>query len=302
LNPTYVVNMTAGRGRTRQTWPQLARLVGSSADVRFTEGPGHATELAAAAAAAGAECVVAVGGDGTAAEVATGLIGTEVPMAIVPTGAGCDIARGIGLPNDPQESLRRLLQGALSVRPLDVGMVNDRVFLTVAGVGFDAEVAAEDARTRRPGMGGTWPYLLAILRVLARYRPTPLLLRLDGVELSGRFLLVALCNTQFYAGGMRIAPYAVPDDGLLDVVAVGDLTVLETLTTLPRVYSAGHTHDPKIRFERAAQVEVESPDSLVVHAGGEIVGTTPIRASVRPGAISVFGGTPPAVMARRRVG
>jgi diacylglycerol kinase (ATP) len=288
VKTTFIVNMTAGRGRTRLLWPELRRLLADEAQVHLTRAPGHATELARAAVAEGAECVAAVGGDGTAAEVAAGLLHGDVPMAVIPTGAGCDIARALGLPSEPRRCLKALLDGDLSLRRMDVGSINRRLYLTVAGVGFDAEVAAEDARTRRPGMNGTWPYLLAIAKVLLRYRPTPLLLRLDDGEQRGRYLLVAICNTRYYAGGMCIAPDADAEDGLFDVVAVGDLSVWETLVTLPQVYRGTHRHHPKINFYRSSTVEVEAPDVLVTHAGGEIVGTTPVHASILPKALPVM--------------
>jgi diacylglycerol kinase (ATP) len=284
----FIVNPTAGRGRTARLWPALAELLPADAEVVFTERPGHAEALARAAVGEGRPYVAAVGGDGTAAEVAAGLAGTAVPMAVVPTGAGCDIARGLGLSGDPRLALESLLDGELAVADLDAGRMDGTLFLTVAGVGFDAEVAAEDARTRRPGVTGTWPYLLAIFKVLARYRPTPLLLRLDGQEIGGRFLLVAVCNTQHYAGGMWIAPTADPQDGLLDVVAVGDLTVPETLRLLPKVYSGRHRGHPKIAFYRARTIEIESPEPIAAHRGGELAQGTPIRIEVVPSALRVL--------------
>lgn len=288
VNLWVVVNPTAGRGRTARIWPELRQLLPAGSTVILTKAPGHASEVAAEAARQGADVVLSVGGDGTAAEVATGLLGTGVPMAVIPTGAGCDIVRALGLPNNPRMVLERFLAGRLHVAAIDVGLINGRLFLTVAGVGFDAEVAQEDARTRRPGVHGTWPYLLAILRVLFRYRPTPLSLRIDDTEQCGRYLMVAICNTQHYAGGMRIAPTASPNDGLLDVVTVGDLSLLETLAALPRVYQGTHRTHPDIHFYRGRKVTIEAPEPLVAHAGGEIVGTTPLTVEVRPVALHLY--------------
>ncbi len=297
MSCTYIVNLTAGRGLTARLWPELAQGVKDGDRIEVTARPGHATELARSAASQGASRVVAVGGDGTVAEVAKGLIGTGVQLGHVPTGAGCDLARALGLPKKPAEAMAAL--DRLEPVALDVGTVGEAVFLTVSGVGFDAVVAAEDARTRANGMTGTLPYLLATFKVLRTYRPKLVRLTLDGkAEPEMRALLVAVANSQYYAGGMRIAPYAETQDGLFDVVVVGDLSVADTLATLPRVFSGAHRHHPKVRFYQARQVDVEAPEPLAAHLGGEPAGTTPISFRILPRALTVLSGQAPAPMAR----
>lgn len=290
MSVTYIVNLTAGRGLTERMWPTLARSVAKDDRIELTQRSGHATELARAAVASGARRVVAVGGDGTVAEVAKGMLGSSVQLGHVPTGAGCDLARALGLPKSPADAMAALDQ----LRPavLDVGMAGDEVFLTVSGVGFDAVVAAEDARTRAAGMTGTLPYLLATFKVLRTYRPRLVRLTLDGKELEAqRALLVAVANSQYYAGGMRIAPYARTDDGLLDVVVVGDLSVVDTLLTLPKVFSGAHRRHPKVSFHQAKEVMVDAPTPLSAHLGGEPAGTTPLTFRLLPQALTVLSGT-----------
>ncbi|MHB1842415.1 MAG: diacylglycerol/lipid kinase family protein [Sulfobacillus sp.] len=297
MSVTYIVNLTAGRGLTQRLWPVLSRSVGKDDHVAVTQRPGHATELARAAVAAGASRVVAVGGDGTVAEVAKGLLRTDVQLGHVPTGAGCDLARALGLPKVPADAMAALDQ--LRPTALDVGMAGDEAFLTVSGVGFDAVVAAEDARTRATGMTGTLPYLLATFKVLRTYRPRLVRLTLDGQEVAEqRALLVAVANSQYYAGGMRIAPYALTGDGLLDVVVVGDLSVADTLLTLPKVFSGAHRSHPKVSFYQAKEVIVEAPEPLSAHLGGEPAGTTPVTFRVLPQALTVLSGVQAAPMDR----
>ena len=290
MSVTYIVNLTAGRGLTERVWPTLARSVAKDDRILVTERSGHATDLARAAVTSGASTVVAVGGDGTVAEVARGLLGSSAVMGHVPTGAGCDLARALGLPRSPAAAMAALDQ----LRPtvLDVGLAGDEVFLTVSGVGFDAVVAAEDSRTRATGMTGTLPYLLATFKVLRTYRPRLVKLTLDGKELpTQRALLVAVANSQYYAGGMRIAPYARLDDGLLDVVVVGDLSVPDTLLTLPKVFSGAHRTHSKVRFYQAKEVVVDAPTLLAAHLGGEPAGTTPLTFRLMPRALTVLSGT-----------
>lgn len=298
MTTVYIVNPVAGRGLTRDLWPKLQAGVAGGGEVRYTERPGHATELAQDAVRQGADLVVAVGGDGTATEVALGLRGTQAVMGHVPTGAGCDLRTSLGLPKRPEEALKALGSGSLTIQTIDVGLSGNRGFLTVSGVGFDAEVAAEDARARTTGLRGSLPYLKAIMKVLVSYRPTPIRLIIDEQEaLEGRALLVAVANCQYYGGGMRIAPYASPTDGLLDVVVAGDFSVPGTLGILPKVFSGKHRTHPKVAFFTGSRVRIESDPPLASHLNGDPAGLTPIEFSVDPGALRVLAGDIPGPMA-----
>lgn len=301
MTSVFIVNPIAGRGLTKGIWPKLERALPKESEIRWTEGPGHATVLARELARAGAERVIAVGGDGTATEVAMGLRGTGAVMGHVATGAGCDFAKSIGLPSGPEKALAALDH----LRPIrmDVGISGDSGFLTVSGVGFDARVAEEDQRARTRGMRGTLPYLLAILKVLAGYRPSPVRVVLDGEHIvDGKALLVGVANCQYYAGGMRIAPYAVPTDGLLDVVVIGDLSVPGTLALLPKVFKAGHVTHPKVHFYRAKSVRIESDPPLKSHLNGELSHETPVDFSLDPLSLNMLVGTVPEPLEGRGAG
>lgn len=286
----FIANPIAGRGRTRRVLGRLkeevARL-GPGAELVLTQAPGDATRLADDGVAAGFEQIVAVGGDGTAIEVATALFGQDVPMAVVPTGAGCDIVRGVGIPPDPLKALSLLADGLTPVWT-DAGLCGDEVFLTVAGVGFDAEVAAEDRRSRIFGLTGTVPYVIAVMKVLARYRPTPMTLSMDGQMMSGKYLMVAVANGPCYAGGMHIAPQAQMDDGLFDVVTIGDLGRVETLRVFPSVYSGAHLKHPKVSVYRAREVSVEASPARTSHLGGEVGPQTPVTLRILPRAFRML--------------
>jgi len=292
VKTAFIVNPAAGRGLTKQVWPRLRASIPADDQVLMTEGPHHATTLARDMVAAGAERVVAVGGDGTATEVALGLRGSDVTMGHVPTGAGCDFAKSIGLPVRPEAAIAAL--DSLTPLRMDLGISGADAFLTVSGVGFDAQVAAEDRRVRRNGMRGSLPYVIAILKVLTSYRPSPVKLSLDaGRTVEGKALLVAVANCQYYAGGMRIAPYARPDDGWLDVVVVGDLSVPGTLALLPKVFRANHRFHPQVNFYRARTVRIESDPPLKSHLNGEVGPDTPVEFSLDPKSLTVLTGRVP---------
>ena len=299
MKTLFVVNYIAGRGRTQRQWPPfwpelLKRYPDLGLEMTVTAAPRDGTRIARDAVAAGYERIVAVGGDGTLTEVADGIrdAAGRTSLAFVPTGAGCDFRRTAGIPADLAQAVDLALSG--SPRPADLGTVGGDTFLNVAGVGFDAEVAAEDNRLRsRYSSTGTIPYVRAVLRVLWRYRAREMRIVADGATFEGRFLLVAVGNAQYYGGGMRIVPSARLDDGMLDVLLAGDYSVAETLALLPRVYSGGHLSSPKIRVVRCRTLSIEAHPAASVHRDGELDGDTPVAFGIVPGALSfVYGPTP----------
>lgn len=304
MKTLFIVNYIAGRGRTQRVWPQMwpelqQRYPDQELEMAVTAAPRDATRIAQEAVANGYERLIAVGGDGTLTEVADGVrhASGRTSLAFVPTGAGCDFRRTAGIPADIAAAAELALHGVAS--PADLGTAGGSTFLNVAGVGFDAEVAAEDHRLRsRYSSTGTVPYVRAVLRVLWRYRAREMRLVADGTPYEGRFLLVAVGNAQYYGGGMRIVPSACLDDGMLDVLIAGDYSVPETLALLPRVYSGGHLSSKKIQVVRCRSLSIEATPSAAVHRDGELAGTTPVEFGVVAGALNFVYGPSPATPAR----
>lgn len=218
---TFIVNPTAGSGYAlRQEEPIRLGLDAQGIAYRMlrTERPGHATELATAAAREPV-CtgVVAVGGDGTAYEVACGLMGTRVPLGIIPAGTGNDFIKAVGIPRKPMEALAFLLSHM--PRPVDVGSVNDRLFLNVCGTGFDVTVLEQTLSAKRY-CRGLLPYLIGLVRGIFHYKPVHVRLTVDGEEQVRDVLICSVANGRYIGGGIPICPDAKPDDGLLDLVTV----------------------------------------------------------------------------------
>jgi YegS/Rv2252/BmrU family lipid kinase len=246
--------------------------------------------LAAEAARARVPLVVAVGGDGTLNEVVNGLLPLreEYPVTVgaVMTGRGRDACRNLGLARDPLRAARRLVEGRVVAR--DVGLARwpggRRFFLGWAGAGFDA-VVAERAGAR----GGRLVYLRAVLTSLYDYRPVELAVRLGDVDAwAGPAASMVVCNGGSFGGGMRIAPTARPDDGLLDVVLLGALGRAELARWLPTVYWGGHLANPKIRTWRAVQVGIVTATPIPVQLDGELGARTPLDVSIHPGALHLL--------------
>ena len=186
--------------------------------MRLTEGPGHALELARAAVAARAALVCAWGGDGTVNEVARALAGSGTALGIVPAGSGNGLARELGIPWDPAAALDVAL--GRRERVIDVGDIEGRLFVNLAGIGLDAAGRRAVQRPARPAGGGSGPYVAIGAREILRYRAREYTIRVGAETWQERALVIICANARQYGGGAVVAPTARPDDGQLDVVTV----------------------------------------------------------------------------------
>jgi diacylglycerol kinase (ATP) len=292
-----IVNPVAGKGGGREVWRGLRAAV---AEVRGyecveTEDVGHARELARRAAASGYERVIAVGGDGTVFEVANGLAKTPTALAIIPVGTANDTAANLGVPRDAVVAARLAVRGMDT--PIDLGEIHqarsNTYFVGVAGFGFDAEVAwrVNHANVHwARSLGGTGPYLSAVLQCLLQYRSSRIRISIDERVVDRRMFLVAIANTPSYGGGMRIAPEAVPYDGLLDVCLVADVRRLDVLRLLPRMYSGAHVSHRAVQVVRCRELSADADQRVRCHADGEPVGELPVRFGIAPGGLRCVTG------------
>jgi YegS/Rv2252/BmrU family lipid kinase len=264
-----------------------AETLGLSGDVLLSERPGQMRELAAAAAAEH-DLLVVVGGDGTLNEVVNGVAGTGAELAVLPAGTGQDFGRTHGIPGRFDEAVQVALGG--TTRTVDLGRARlaggDRYFANVGSVGMSGAVA-ERANSMSKALGGRLTFYYALAREFLTWRNTEVAVSFDGGERRGRMHDVIVANGQWHAGGMRLAPGAEPDDGLFDVVLVGDVTKLDFVTTSPKLYSGRHVHHPRIDVVRAAALSVTADEPLPVELDGEPVGTTDARFEIVPRALRV---------------
>jgi diacylglycerol kinase (ATP) len=285
-----IYNPAAGGGRARQLVDRLAPHLAEVEDLEVlaTRERGHATELARAVAAKPGMVVISVGGDGTHHEVVNGLLPEgAAEVAIIPAGSGNDFAGSLGIPGDPVQALDTAVHGVS--RPVDVGLAeaaNGRhYFLTVAGAGFDAEVAGL-LNSRPKGRGsGKLLYLRGILETLMVYRSDALTVTLGGRKETRPTLLIAAGNAPRYAGGIRICPDASLHDGQFQVVWVRGMPRLKVLTVLAQAYSGSHVKNPAVETFTVDALTIEGPSRLFVHADGEILGHLPITLRMVPGAL-----------------
>jgi diacylglycerol kinase (ATP) len=260
--------------------------------VLFSERPEHLRELARHAAEEGASLVVAVGGDGTVNEVASGIAGLpRVELAVIPRGTGVDFVRTFGIPAKLEAAVEVALRGR--TRELDGGRVGYRAwsgeaaeawFFNAAGVGMSGAVAKRTNESSK-ALGGQVSYLWSTLAVFARWRNTEVRVQVDGESRRGRMHEVVVANGRFLGGGMMICPEASPDDGLFDVLLIGDITKRDLVLTLPKIYRGTHLPHPKAELLRGTTVTVDSDEPLPVQLDGEQPGTTPVRFELVPRAL-----------------
>ncbi|MEO3810165.1 YegS/Rv2252/BmrU family lipid kinase [Sphaerisporangium sp. B11E5] len=283
-----LVNPAARGGRTlRMLDPVVRRLREGELPVSVIMGttPEDALERACTAVAEGPEALVAFGGDGLVHLAVQAVAGTDVPLGIIPAGTGNDIADALGIPKrDPLAAAGIVVAGA--TRVVDAARVGgEEWFAGVMACGFDSRVNERaNQMTRPPGMA---KYLLAMAQELRSFRALPFRITVDGEVVERDAMLVAVANTRSYGAGMRVCPHARPDDGLLDVTVVGDMSTPAFLRIFPRVYRGGHLGHPGIVTMRGKEITLEAR-GVVAYADGERIGSLPLTCAVHPGALRVL--------------
>jgi YegS/Rv2252/BmrU family lipid kinase len=246
------------------------RKQGWAVDVARTERPGHAQELAAAAARQGARHVIAVGGDGTVHEVANGLLEADgdTALGVVPLGSGNDFAKLVGTyGHDPARAVARLVTARS--RRFDAGRVLGEWFVNSVGFGFGPAVV--QMRNRMPRLRGFLSYLIPVVKTFFRFKPQLFDLAAPGFRERGFMMMVEVCNGTTAGGSYRVAPDADPGDGKMDVCIIRRVSLPRFLLAIPRVITGTHVSMPEVAIIKTAKLVVRSPERpLVVHVDGEL--------------------------------
>lgn len=286
------VNPISGKGRGRRLGSQVAALLQAQGHDLLDLTGGTAAEgfdRALTAVASGIDALVVVGGDGMVNLGVNAVAGTGVPLGIVPAGTGNDIAVSLGLPVLDARAAAAVIEAG-AVRRIDAvrrteGEGHPRWYAGVLCGGFDAVVNERANSWAWPR--GRMRYNLAIARELPVFRPLKYELELDGEHWVTEAMLVAVGNGTSYGGGMHITPDASYDDGLLDVLVVGPLSIPRLLTVFPKVFSGQHTSHPAVTVRRARTVRL-SAAGVVAYADGERFGELPLEIEVVPAAVGVL--------------
>jgi YegS/Rv2252/BmrU family lipid kinase len=251
----------------------------------LSEFPGH---LAQAARESEGSLLVVVGGDGTVNEVVNGAAETGAEIAVLPCGTGQDFGRTHGIPSSFEDAVRVALGG--ETRTIDLGKVEveggtSRFFANVGSAGMSGAVARR-ANAMSKALGGRATFFYALTREFLAWQNTQVVVGLDGdVRREGALHDVIVANGRYHGGGMKLAPEAGQDDGLFDIVLIGDVTKLDFLTTAPKLYSGRYLSHPKVELLRSSAATIDAAEPLPLEVDGEPIGTTPARFEIVPSAL-----------------
>ena len=222
-----------------------------------------------------------------------GIARRDVELATIPIGTGMDFVRTYGIPTAFDDAVAVARDGR--PRTIDAGLVRyrtwggedaERWFANVGSVGMSGAVA-QRANGMSKALGGKATFFYALTRVFLEWENTEVTVRLDDAERRGRMHDVIVANGVWHGGGMMLAPGAQPDDGLFEVVLIGDVGKVDFLTTAPKIYKGKHVNHPKVEVLRSTRVEVDAAEHLPIEVEGEQVGTTPAAFELVPGALRV---------------
>jgi YegS/Rv2252/BmrU family lipid kinase len=301
VKAAFIVNPASANGSTGKRWPAIWERIsarGPEHSALLTARPGHATDLAAGALAAGVDTVVAVGGDGTLSEVANGFFAgaeryPQAALGLLPFGTGGDFRRTLGIPMDLDTAIESI--NARRLRSIDVGRIEMqgldggplvRHFINIADAGIGGVVVERVNRTSKL-FGGKASFMYASIATLLSYRPQEVAVNTAERSWSGRAQNVVVANGQYFGGSMHVAPAAEPDDGQFEVIVFGDIARFEAIRSINDIYKADHLKNPKVTGWRSGRVEVTSPERVLIDVDGEMCGTLPAVFTVLPRAMSV---------------
>jgi YegS/Rv2252/BmrU family lipid kinase len=288
----FIVNPIAGNGYGKTIVPKLKEMLlkhNVDAEIVFTESNGHATELSARYLENGFRNIIAVGGDGTFNEVARSLINKEnVTTGLIPAGTGNDFIQILGFPNRFGEKDWDIFFKSMVIG-LDAGSCNGMIFFNGMGLGFDAQVAAENYT--EPGKvkrGSKYKYIWHIIKTLLFFREK----RMTVITSTGRHETDCFINTiaigRRFAGGFFLTPKAIANDGLLDVCMIKKLSLAERFSILLKVPKGVHTIDKRVNYYQTREITIEFPEVVPFHVDGELNFSDKFNVTVLPKAINII--------------
>lgn len=290
MKVAVILNPKAGQGRPSLVQEQVERSLcdrGFECELFVTERADDGFTIARRAAERGYDLVIAVGGDGTVNEVINGIAGSDARLGILPMGTVNVLARELKIPLNPRQAIRTIVEG--NEKRIDLGNANGRYFTLMAGLGFDADVVSNVLQPIKDILG-TSAYVFQALGTLARYTATDVTLEMPDETYSSKAFLVIVANSSTYAWQMKMAPYAYPDDGLLDI-CVFERPVSDRIGFLRQlidVFTRRHPRDDAVKYFQAARVKIRSNPHIMAQLDGDPFGGTPLDIVVAPRILPVI--------------
>jgi len=288
----FIVNPVAGNGFALSLAGKIKEMIGKhnlDAEIIFTTRKGHASEISARYADNGFNHIIGVGGDGTINEIAIPLISRkDIVVGLIAGGTGNDFLQITGFPGrfgeqDWEEFFKA------NVLPMDVGKCNDRIFLNGMGLGFDAQVAAENySESGEVKKGGKNKYIWHILKTLLFFREKKMSVVSDGKKTVSDCFINTIANGRRFAGGFFLTPEAIANDGLLDVCSIEKLSLPQRLKILLMVPKGTHIYDKKVNYYQTGNLTLEFPSDVPYHLDGELYFSRNFEVTVIPGALNMI--------------
>ena len=275
-----VVNPAAGGGKTLRLLPRIKRWLSESPHEFSFSIPGSPDEMRSEitkASARGIDAILLSGGDGTVHDALPAILNANIPFGYLPGGRGNDFVRNIGFTADLRKSCS--IPSNPLFHQLDLPIINQTPFISTAYVGFDAEVnrLANDGKGY---FGGKLGYTICVLKSLRNFKPFEIEMTIDGHRFRERVMLITVANGPYYGGGMKIAPQAIMDDGVLDICIVKEISKLELLRQFPKVFNGTHITHPKIIMASGKKIKITSDESREIFSDGEYVGVLPVECTI----------------------
>ena len=301
-----IVNPNAGNGKGRKDWKQISSCLRKNGLIwseHFTERKGHAITLSQEAIDAGYRKIFCVGGDGTLNEIVNGAFNQkscptkDITLGLIPVGTGNDWGKMFAIPLNYDGAVQIIKEGKTMLH--DVGVVSfyngpeksERYFINIAGLGFESVVVKRTNIQKDKGKSGKAIYLFNLLMSLISYKNTKAEIFIDGTKTEANIFSLNVGNGRYCGGGMRQTPFAVPDDGILDVTIIKGMGKIEIIMNLKILYDGTILNHPKVEGHKCKNVIVRSDSVLFVEADGESLGHTPAEFTIIPSGINIVYGT-----------
>jgi diacylglycerol kinase (ATP) len=299
-----VVNLRSANGRTEKLWPDIKQALSGAIgnfELAFTTGPYTAPDITRQAIKSGFDRILSVGGDGTLNEVVNGFIVNDKPLnpdavlGVISMGTGADFIKTTGIPK-PYRDVVKVIEQA-NTRALDAGKIKfmshtgketTRYFINIADAGIGGDTVDRVNRTTKV-FGGFVSFLWGTIMTLITYKNKNITITLDNNKpYTTEINMLTIANCQFFGGGMHIAPKAVPDDGMFDIVTIGKAGFIDFLRNSSKIYKGTHINDPMVGYTHAKHVELTSKDRVLLDVDGEQPGMLPATFDILPKSIKII--------------
>lgn len=289
MKHVFIINPIAGKGRTLKFIPQIEKAFSDKEEqsiLEITKYPGHATDIAKKYSIEGGCRIYSVGGDGTLNEVLNGIAGSTCSLAVIPGGSGNDFIRTICKNSDISDIITRTIDG--KEKPADIAKVNDRYFINIASVGFDAEVAYKANWFKKmPFLPGSLAYIMGIAAAFFKNDSNNLDINIDGMHIRIDSLLAAVANGRCYGGGIIPAPRAKIDDGKLDICVIDKVGKLRICMLLPKYMKGRHENIKEVSFYSGKRIEINCDKEIALNIDGEVSKTRKAVFEIIPKGINI---------------